>query len=75
MSGQRLYHHIRSLSEGLARRVVFITGDTFSSGTVDYFSQTGNPLLAKPFRLKGLNVRARQDMGDRRVIGIMRDIQ
>lgn len=54
MSGQQLYQHIRSLDENLARKIVFITGDTFSSGTVNFISQTGNPMIAKPFRLEDL---------------------
>ena len=51
MSGRELYQHMRRSSQTLANKVVFISGDTVGPDTRDFISQTGNPLITKPFSL------------------------
>ncbi len=54
MSGPELYKLIQGISEPLASKVVFVTGDTVSPGTRNFISETGNPVAAKPFRMSEL---------------------
>ena len=49
MSGQELYRRIESSDPGLARKVIFITGDTISPDTQNFVTATGNPVLSKPW--------------------------
>ena len=49
MSGPELYALIQEISEPLAAKIVFVTGDTVSPATRDFISKTGNPVVAKPF--------------------------
>lgn len=49
MSGPELYKLIQGISQPLASKIVFVTGDTVSSGTRDFLSATGNPVVVKPF--------------------------
>ena len=50
MNGIELYHELRRLSNAVADRVVFCTGDTASVSTREFLRSTGNPVLSKPFR-------------------------
>jgi two-component system NtrC family sensor kinase len=52
MSGQQLYHRIAKFDQGLAQRVIFVTGDTVSPDTRDFISASGNPAVSKPFKLE-----------------------
>ena len=54
MSGQRLYRLIEDFDKGLASRVIFMTGDTFSSDTRDFIDATPNLVLKKPFGIAEL---------------------
>ena len=54
MSGQELYRLITERDEALARRTVFVTGDTFGADTLDFLSATGNPSLNKPLDVEEL---------------------
>jgi len=54
MSGPELYKLIQEISETMASTVVFVTGDTVSPATRDFISETGNPMVAKPFRMAEL---------------------
>ena len=54
MSGQELYQLIRETSECLSNKVVFITGDTVSPSTRIFLSESGSPVLAKPFGMAEL---------------------
>ncbi len=54
MNGIELYQLIQEVGESLASKVVFITGDTVSSRTRDFVSETGNPVVTKPFTLEDL---------------------
>jgi signal transduction histidine kinase len=52
MSGPELYQRMQGISETLASKVVFISGDRVSPDTREFVSQTGNPLITKPFNLE-----------------------
>jgi len=54
MSGPELYELIKEISEALAFKVVFVTGDTVSAGMRDFIAATGIPVVAKPFRMAEL---------------------
>ncbi|MGE0397755.1 MAG: ATP-binding protein [Kofleriaceae bacterium] len=51
MNGQEVHRRIACDHPGLERRIVFITGGTFSPELDEFLANTPNPLLAKPFQL------------------------
>ena len=51
LDGQALYQRVSALKPAMAKRVVFVTGDTVSGATRDFLDKTGNLWLAKPFQL------------------------
>ena len=51
MNGQEVYRRIADVHPGLERRIVFITGGTFSPELDEFLARTPNRLLAKPFQL------------------------
>jgi two-component system NtrC family sensor kinase len=71
MSGQELYNLIQEISEHLASKVVFVTGDTVSSGTQDFIAGTGNPVVVKPFRMEEL-LRTIHELWDNNGAGLKR---
>lgn len=54
MDGLELYQLIQGIGGPLASKVVFVTGDTINSETRDFISQTGSPVVTKPFSLEEL---------------------
>ena len=54
MSGQQLYQAIGVLGQELTKKVIFITGDTVSSETLDFIAAAGSPALTKPVDLDQL---------------------
>ncbi|HEX5480168.1 MAG TPA: ATP-binding protein [Dehalococcoidia bacterium] len=52
MSGPDLYRRLREDGSPLARRVIFITGDTVAPETRGFLQSVENDVLAKPFRLR-----------------------
>lgn len=52
MDGQELYRRLQERDPDLARRTVFITGDTVSTETRRFLERVSNPCLAKPFRIR-----------------------
>ncbi|HET9200091.1 MAG TPA: ATP-binding protein, partial [Dehalococcoidia bacterium] len=54
ISGQELYAEIQASNPELARRVIFITGDTLNEQTRAFVDSLDNPTLEKPFRLERL---------------------
>lgn len=54
MNGFELYQSIRQADPELAKRVVFITGDTVTAATQARLAQSGNPYIAKPFSIDRL---------------------
>ncbi len=67
MGGPELYQLIQEISEALASKVVFITGDTVSSDTREFISQIGNPVIMKPFHLEEL-LRTVQDLSEKQLL-------
>jgi PAS domain S-box-containing protein len=51
MDGVALYKEINALDPDLARRIIFVTGDTVSAQSRAFLERTGNRWLAKPFNL------------------------
>lgn len=51
LDGQALYQRIREIKPTLAKRVIFVTGDTHRGPTRDFLNATGNLWLSKPFRV------------------------
>ena len=51
LGGQGLYENLGLMDRGLARRVVFMTGDTASLESRAFIAATGNSLIEKPFDL------------------------
>ena len=54
MSGQELYRRIESSDREAAKRVIVMTGDTFSPNSHEFLSATRIPTLKKPFSLEDL---------------------
>ncbi len=56
MSGVKLYEHISEQDPELAKRILFITGDTMSSGTREFLRHIGLPYLTKPFKIEEMRL-------------------
>lgn len=50
--GEKLYDLIKTTDPGLAKRIVFVTGDTVSQETQDFLQSTGNLYIGKPFTVE-----------------------
>ena len=48
ISGLQLYQLIAATDPSLARKVIFITGDTVRRETREFLEATGNPVFSKP---------------------------
>ncbi|MBM3881530.1 MAG: response regulator [Verrucomicrobia bacterium] len=51
MNGREFYEQATQQQPGLAGRILFLTGDSFSEEARRFIESTGNPYLDKPFRL------------------------
>jgi signal transduction histidine kinase len=51
MDGASFYREVQARRPDLARRIIFITGDTVSPDTRAFLQQVANPVLAKPFKI------------------------
>ena len=60
MGGKELYRRIKENDEGLARRVIFATGDTLNPETQEFLESTGNAWLGKPFSVEELESRIQE---------------
>jgi PAS domain S-box-containing protein len=49
LDGRALYREIERRWPARARRVVFVTGDTLASALRDFVTQSGRPIVEKPF--------------------------
>jgi len=49
IDGRALYQEIVRRWPGLARRIVFVTGDTLASALREFVSESGRPVIEKPF--------------------------
>ncbi|HEY3860984.1 MAG TPA: ATP-binding protein [Verrucomicrobiae bacterium] len=54
IDGPQFYRRALELDSRLARRFVFLTGDTVNEDTKSFLKSAGHPFLAKPFRLSGI---------------------
>lgn len=54
MSGMVFYDAVRSISQDLARRVVFMTGGAFTADSHDFLAQHENSWIEKPFDIRAL---------------------
>ena len=54
LDGKAFYKTLAAVSPGLARRVVFVTGDVAGTDAETFLEQSGCRWLAKPFRLADL---------------------
>jgi len=52
MDGQALYRRLKEIDRDLARRMIFITGDTVGADTRTFLHRINNPCLPKPFRVR-----------------------
>ena len=51
MDGEQLYDAIKNTDPALARRMIFVTGDTVSPRSRNFFESTGSRWLSKPFNI------------------------
>lgn len=51
MDGASFYRHVRQKDPELARRIIFITGDTVSPETRAFLQRVDNTVLSKPFKI------------------------
>ena len=51
MDGAAFYRYVQERNPELARRIVFITGDTVSPDTRAFLQGVTNPILSKPFKI------------------------
>lgn len=54
MNGQRFYEEITRLQPALLKRIIFVTGDTISTATMQFLKSTQVPFLSKPFKIEEL---------------------
>ena len=59
LDGRALYQEIEQRWPGLGRRVVFVTGDTLASASREFVSDSGRPVIEKPFRQRSTPSRRR----------------
>jgi two-component system, NtrC family, sensor kinase len=54
MNGQEFHEQVKQKNPALARRIIFLTGDVVHEQTQSFLKSSGNPHLAKPFHLSGI---------------------
>lgn len=52
MSGRELFHWIKQQRPAMAKRIIFVTGDTVSSETRSFFENISSRYIAKPFKIE-----------------------
>lgn len=52
--GETVYRYLKAIAPSLARRIIFLTGDTSNAQSRAFLESTGNPYIAKPFHLDEL---------------------
>ena len=60
LGGKELYRRIKEHDEGMAKRVIFATGDTLNPETQEFLESTGNAWLGKPFTVEELESRIQE---------------
>jgi CheY-like chemotaxis protein len=54
LDGKAFYRSLAAMSPGLAKRVIFVTGDVAATDAEEFIEETGCRWLGKPFRLADL---------------------
>lgn len=54
MSGNELYKRVQKIAKSLAKRIVFVTGDTMGIDTRNFLAKTGAHYISKPIDVKDL---------------------
>lgn len=54
MDGEKLYETVRGIAPALARRMIFVTGDTVSVKTRSFLDRTGCQWISKPFNISDI---------------------
>ena len=54
VSGRELYAHVQERHPNLAKRVLFLTGDTLSPDARSFLEESGNRWFSKPFNIRDL---------------------
>jgi CheY-like chemotaxis protein len=54
MDGKAFYKRLSAAAPGLAKRVIFVTGDVAGTDAEEFLQESGCRWLAKPFRLGDL---------------------
>jgi CheY-like chemotaxis protein len=62
MSGTDLYKQLEGNGSPLARRLIFITGDTVAPETRRFLQGVDNPVISKPFRLRDIREMVRETL-------------
>ncbi|MCH8225548.1 MAG: response regulator, partial [Chloroflexi bacterium] len=60
VGGRELYQRIKESDYRLAKKVIFITGDTISNNTQDFIISTGNTAVSKPLDMDVLLMQVRK---------------
>ena len=60
LGGKELYRRIKEKDEGMAKRVIFATGDTLNPETQEFLENTGNAWLGKPFTVEELEIKIQE---------------
>lgn len=64
VNGADLYDWLRLHQPALARRLLFITGDTVNEETAEALQRTGAPFIEKPFRVHQLIEMVKKVIGE-----------
>lgn len=54
-NGLEFHEHVTRIDEALARRILFLTGDTMNQELAQFLIKAGNPVLSKPVELADLH--------------------
>ena len=60
ISGQQFYQMIADTDPDLARKVMFVTGDTVRRETREFLEATGDPVFSKPINMGYLRQQIRE---------------
>ena len=63
MGGKELYRLIEASDSRVAKKVIFITGDTVNPDTGDFIEAARNPVMTKPFELEDLHLQVLEVLG------------
>jgi two-component system NtrC family sensor kinase len=67
MDGVRLFETLKKKDEGLAHRIIFVTGDTVSPDTRAFLEDTGNRWISKPFNVQQIIDTINEVLGEQAV--------